>query len=436
MAVATAAPVPAARSRRAARRLALLGGTTSTGDALAALRLLARPGRLVAGEAIARYERAFAAHAGVPYAFSFSHGRVGLYGLLQAFGIGAGDEVLMQAPTHIVVPNAVHYLGARAVYVDCQPDTLNMDMERAARAVTGRTRALVLQHTFGAPADIDGARALCRQHGLVLIEDCVHALGSRYRGRPAGSFGDAAFFSTEETKTISTTMGGVAVTADATIAGRLAAFQRRCDTPPAGLVARYAIKLAAYHVLTEPRLHRLTRPLYEMAGRRNPLPGPTAPEELHGRRPRGYERRFSHAQAVLGLRQLDRLDANIAHRRRIAAIYRAELGRLGVPTPQAPEGSDPVLVRYPVWVTDRAAAVRALRPLAVAGQWFTSVLEEAVNPQAGGYRAGSCPVAEHAATALINLPTHQRVRADDARLLLQAIVPWVAGAAPPGRDRL
>lgn len=433
MACAAAVSVPCARPRQPARRIALLGGTTTAGDAIQALQLVAQPRRLVEGQSIARYERVFASRTGAAFASSFSHGRVGLFGLLQAFGIGVGDEVLMQAPTHIVVPNAARYLGATPVYVDCEPDGFNIDLALAERRVTPRARALILQHTFGIPADIDGARRLCERHGLVLIEDCVHALGATYHGRPAGSFGDAAFFSTEETKTISTTMGGVATTSDPRIAQRLAAFQRQCAPPPAGLVARYAVKLAAYHLLTEPRLHRLTRPVYEAAGRRNPLPGPTTPEELQGARPPGYERRFSNAQAVLGLRQLARLEENLAHRRHIAGVYAAELSRFGVAPPKVPSGAVAAYVRYPVWVTDRQAAVRVLKPYVVAGRWFTSVLEEAVSPRAGGYLPGSCPVAEQVATHLINLPLHQRVQTEDARRFVRALVPWLARQPIAGR---
>src|SRR5207248_6324325 len=108
--------------------------------------------------------------------------------------------------------NAIRYTGAKPVYVDCQLNTYNMDLKEAEQRITSRTRALVLQHTFGIPVDLDAALDLTRRYKLDLIEDCVHALGATYDGRQVGSFGRAAFFSTEETKTISTTMGGMAVT--------------------------------------------------------------------------------------------------------------------------------------------------------------------------------------------------------------------------------
>src|SRR5207248_2808900 len=148
--------------------------------------------------------------------------------------------------------------------------------------VSSRTKALVLQHTFGIPADLDAASAFRLRHGLVLIEDCVHALGARYRGQMLGSVGDAAFFSTEETKTISSTMGGMVTTNDAEIAAAMRRFQAECVPPPRSLARRYLLKFAAYHLLTQPRLYRFARPLYEKLGRRNPLPAATSSGELRG----------------------------------------------------------------------------------------------------------------------------------------------------------
>jgi dTDP-4-amino-4,6-dideoxygalactose transaminase len=379
------------------------------------------PHQLVVGRAIPAYEAAFAQTVGVGYGIAFASGRVGLFGILKELGIGPGDEVLVQVPTHIVVANAIRYTGATPVYVDCRLDSYNLDLEQAAARITPRTRAIVLQHTFGIPVDMAPAAELAARHGLLVIEDCVHALGARYAGRPVGSFGVAAFFSTEETKTISSTMGGMVVTDDAKLAARLRRFQADCRPPTRSLTARYVAKLAIYHLLSQPRLHRSSRALYERLGRRNPLPKPTSAAEMQGRKPDGYERRLSNAQAALALRQLRRLPSNLEHRRASARSYASALASWGVAPPSAPLSAEPAFVRYPVWVKDRAEAVKALSPHTVTGTWFTSVLEEGVSPAAGGYRPDSCPRAEVAAKHLVNLPTHLRVGPADIEAISAAL---------------
>jgi len=204
---------------RLPRRNALLGGTTTRHDVATALRCLALPASLADGTAVETLETSFAASTGAGHAVSFAAGRVGLYGILRCLGIGAGDEVLVPVPTHIVVANAVRYTGAQPVYVDCDLSSYNIDVAQAQERLTPRTRALLVQHTFGVPADVEQARDLALRNGLYLIEDCVHALGAAIGNGQVGTFGHAAFFSTEETKTISTTMGGIVTTGDAELAG-------------------------------------------------------------------------------------------------------------------------------------------------------------------------------------------------------------------------
>lgn len=405
-----------------ARRVALIGGTTTFDDCLVALRYLADPRQLVQGAVIAEYEHAFAQQVGVRYAYSFCHGRVGLYGLLRGLAIGPGDEILLQVPTHIVVANAIRYTGARPVYVDCQLDTYNIDLQQAEQRITPRTKALVLQHTFGIPVDLDAALDLTHRHGLDLIEDCVHALGATYDGRQVGSFGRAAFFSSEETKTISTTMGGMVVTDDPELAARIQTFQQSCACQSPWQAASYILKLVLYHWMTEPHVHQYTRAIYEFFGKRSPLPQPTTNEETYGKRPVKYEQRLSNAQAALGLRQLRRLETNVAHRRATAKAYSARLFEEGFDVPHPPARAEPAFVRYPVWVENPDLTRRVAARHATLGTWFSSVLEEADSPACCDYEMGSCPRAEEAAKHLINLPTNPRVSQHDIETIVSALV--------------
>lgn len=403
------------RRRLPPRRIAVLGGTTTWGDCLVAMRLLLRPSELVDGRAIAEYERAFAATVGAEHAISFAHGRIGLYALLGELGVGAGDEVIVPAPTHVVVPNAVRYLGAVPVFADARVDTYNTDLDAASALVTDRTRAILVQHTFGNPADLEAVAAFGERHGIAVIGDCVHALGAGYGGQPLAAVGRAAFFSTEETKTISTTMGGMVTTNDAELAAGVRRVQQSADPPARSLVAGYLLKLVVYHVLTAPLMNPYAEALYQFMGRRHPLPDATAEGEKVGERPAGYLQRFSNGQAVIGLRQLERLERNLAHRRSITSIYDTLLaGKPYAGVTRAP-GAEPALVRYPVRVGNREHVVRKLWPRVALGQWFTSVLEEAEDLARVGYVEGTAPNAEQLARELVNLPTHPRVSEEDAR---------------------
>ena len=405
----------------AVRRLPIHGGTTTLTDCLVALRYLADPRKLVHGPAIIEYEQAFAKQVGVRYAYSFCHARVGLYGLLLALGVGPGDEVLLQVPTHVVVSNAIRYTGARPVYVDCRLDNYNMDLEQAEQQITPRTRVLILQHSFGIPVELDAALDLARRHGLDVIEDCVHALGATYDGRQVGSFGRAAIFSTEHAKTISTAMGGMVVTDDAELAAKIAAFQQRCTYPSALRVDGYILKLVLFYCLLQPWLYYYTWLVYELFGQRHPLPHAVTDEEGCGGRPPNYEQRLSNAQAAVGLRQLQRLSANLAHRRATAAAYSARLPKLGFDVPRPPARAEPAFVRYPVWVKDPAFARRAVARYATLGDWFNSILSWPDSPAYADYVTGSCPRAEEAIQHLINLPTHPWVRAQDAETIVSAV---------------
>lgn len=365
---------------------------------------------------------------GVGHGIAFASGRIGLYAILRSLDIGEGDEVLVQVPTHVVVANAIRYTGARPVYADCRAATYNIDLDHAEHLVTSRTRALILQHTFGIPVDLDAAHAFAERHGLAVIEDCVHSLGATFRDRQTGSFGRAAFFSTEETKMISTTLGGMVVTDDDALAERIRVIHREeCLAPSHWLVARYLVKLIAYHALTEPAIHRYARAAYKAIGVQ-PLPRPVSRAELSGERPAGYLERFSDAQASVGLLQLRRIETNLAHRRRIAEIYRERLAPMGADG-QAPYpvGSAPSWCRYPVRVQHRKDVEDAVTRFALPGTWFLSVLEEAVSPAVGGYVQGSCPNAEAMAGHMINLPTHGRVTEEDAERLAAVVL----GAATP-----
>src|SRR5262245_18494440 len=221
--------IPQLRSRdsrsSAGRGPCFMGGTLSAAEVRLALRLFLRPVSAEPGRAVGAFERAFAEAVEVPHAASFGSGRVALWAILHALGIGAGDEVIVPGYTCVAVPNAVRFAGARPAYADIDPRTFNLTANSCERVPTPDARALVVGHTYGLPAPMEELRTLANRHRLHLIEDVAHALGSTYRGKPAGSSGHAAFFSIEHSKIITTGLGGVATCADPDLAARLRTIQ-------------------------------------------------------------------------------------------------------------------------------------------------------------------------------------------------------------------
>ncbi len=162
--------------------------------ASAVLRVV-RSGWYVLGEETAELERAFAGYCGTQHCVGVANGLEALQLILQAYGIGAGDEVIVPSHTFIATWLAVSHTGATPVPVEPEPDHYTLDPAQIERAITSRTRAIIAVHLYGHPADMDAIRAVADQHGLRVIEDAAQAHGARTRCRSAGALGDAAAFS-------------------------------------------------------------------------------------------------------------------------------------------------------------------------------------------------------------------------------------------------
>ena len=180
-----------------------------------------RTNRLSLGPELEAFEAGVAAYHGVPGAVAVSSGTAGLHLALLALGIGEGCEVIVPSFTFVAVANAVHYVGATPVFVDIDPITLNLDPSLIEQAITSSTRAILVVHTFGVPAEMDRIRQIAERHDLAVIEDACEAIGAEYDSRKAGTFGDLAVFGFYPNKQITTGEGGCVLTRDPNLAERL-----------------------------------------------------------------------------------------------------------------------------------------------------------------------------------------------------------------------
>ena len=195
--------------RRSLYQLNFTSGTTTWKECLMVLLALLRFEPIQDGKWIGVFEKRVADLLGVKYAFTFSAGRMALYAILEALDIGDGDEVIIPGYTCVVVPAAIIYSGAKPVYVDISEKDYNIDVAKIEAKITDRTKAIIAQYTYGNPCNIGIIRQICHRHNLVLIEDCAHTLGTFDKDTMLGTMGDVAFFSTDHTKFISTSVGGV-----------------------------------------------------------------------------------------------------------------------------------------------------------------------------------------------------------------------------------
>ena len=174
-----------------------------------------------AGSWVARFERQFAEHLGRRHAIALPSCTAGLHLALLAAGVGPGDEVIVPDATWIASAAPVTYVGATTVFADIDPATWCIDPKSVEALITERTRAVIAVDLYGSMPPLDALEALCRDHGVTLIEDAAEALGSSWNGKAAGAFGLTAAFSFHGSKTLTTGEGGMVVTDDSAVFDRM-----------------------------------------------------------------------------------------------------------------------------------------------------------------------------------------------------------------------
>src|SRR5580658_3635489 len=253
-------------------------------DDIQAVADVLRSSWLTTGPKVAEFEEAFAALVGAKHAVSFSSGTAALHGAAFAAGLKPGDEAITSPLTFAATANCVLYQGARPVFADVSPDTLNLDPDRMAERITPHTRAVLPVDYAGHPADLDPILALAERHGLTVIEDACHALGAEYKRRRAGSIAHMSVFSFHPVKHVATGEGGMVTTNRADLGESLRRFRNHGISSD----ARQRHAAGQWH--------------YEMVLL-------------------GFNYRLSDVACALGISQLKKLEANLARRREIAARY-------------------------------------------------------------------------------------------------------------------
>lgn len=372
-----------------------------------------------------RYRTAFARWFEVHRAFSFWKGRVAMYAILKGLGVKDGDEVILPGYTCVMDVNPIKYLGAKPVYVDIEPSTFNMNPALLENKITPRTKIIVAQHTYGYPCDMDAIMAIAAKRGITVIEDCCLAFGSIYKGKTVGTFGKAAYFSFQWNKPFTTGLGGMAITNDTRLAEKIS---RLCDEqlchPSAKEVMMLAAQLAVYRMFIYPRTTALAQNIFRYLTKKGAVVGSSSAAEYNPQMAPDFFKGMSSIQARSGLRQLAKVESNIAHRRQMAELYDKLLEEKGWPTRKYDKSvMDSVLVRYPVRIKEKAKALEQAAAAGIElGSWFECPLHPIETPmEAYDYKIGMCPQAEKASQEVVNLPLHPRATKKTVRRTVEFI---------------
>lgn len=245
------------------------------------------------GEFISRFEHSFEEYIGADHATTVCNGTVAIHLALEALGIGPGDEVIVPTLTYIASVNTIIQAGATPIFVDSLERTWQIDPEDVKRKITPKTKGVMVVHLYGLPCNMDAITAICAEHGLLLIEDCAEAFGTRYHGQHVGTFGDAATFSFFGNKTITTGEGGMVVTKSKEVMER------------------------AYHLKNQ-GVSQAREYWHDVVA---------------------YNYRMTNICAAIGLAQLEQADTILAKKRQIAAWYQEGLAGLPLRTHDEEHGT-------------------------------------------------------------------------------------------------
>lgn len=361
-------------------------------DDIAAVVEVLRSDWLTTGPKVGEFERAFADMVGAREAVAVSNGTAALHAAASALGLGTGDEVIVTPMTFAASSNAILYVGATPVFADVEADTLLIDPVAVEAKITPRTKAIVAVDYAGQPCDYDALWAIANRHGLAIIDDAPHAIGGFYKGRSVGTLATLNTFSLHPVKHITTGEGGVITTDDPALASRMRVFRN--------------------HGITTDHRQRSESGgfFYEMV-------------EL------GYNYRITDFQCALGLSQLRKLEASVARRQKIAAMYEAAFADIPYITPLAarPDRTNAYHLYMVTLDTEalgmsRAEAFKALRAENIGvNVHYIPVHLHPYYREHVGTRAGLCPVAEAAYEHLVTLPIFPQMSEEDVDDVVTAV---------------
>ncbi len=342
------------------------------------------------GARVREFERAFAEYIGVKHAIAVSSCTAALHLSLVVSGVGVGDEVITTPYTFTATAEAIRYVGAKPVFVDIVPDTLNIDIDKVEQAVTPNTKAIMPVHIAGLPCDMDSLQDICQRHNLVLIDDAAHAIPTMYKGSYIGNLGDISCFSFYANKNMTTGEGGMITTNNDSLAEPLRTM----------------------------RLHGIDKDAWARQSKRSIWRYDITTE--------GYKYNMTDIQAAMGLCQLMKLNKQHERRQMFAEIYQTELQKFSqIKTPFIPETQNEHawhLYIIQLQTGNRDNFVESLRDANIecSVHYIPLHLFEYYQKQYG-YTVGDFPHAEAVFERVVSLPLHPGLTESDVHQVIDTI---------------
>lgn len=365
------------------------------------------------------------------YVYSFGAGRMALYALLKSVGIGKNDEVIMEGYSCAVVPKAIIYAGAKPVFADIDLSDYGLDYDDVVKKTTPKTKAIIVQHTYGIPShNIFKIKDFCKEKGIFLFEDCAHCFGGKIEGQRMGTIGDAAFFSTDHTKYISTSVGGIAITNDDNIGTKLKEVYEMAPVPSVKLEKKIAWQLGytnrrqekhRFYNITFYKTARIIDKVYDLSlYKRNKVFYMNDYQNV-GKPLYDYPQRLSNVQAWIGISQIKRLKKIVYRKTEVTKRYKEKLREAGC-TLFVPDYDN--MLRLPLMVDCAGMVIDRLSPIVRCENWFADILEcsSRLNLWKFGYQFGMCPKAEYAADHIINLPIHMKITNEEVDKIVELLM--------------
>jgi len=401
-----------------------LSPNTEKDDVFLSFKLLFQPGRWKRSQSASRgLGEKFKNYLGVKYALSFNSGRSALMAILNSLEMRKDDEVLLQAFTCNAAVNPIIWSGLKPVFIDCDEKTFNIDIKDLKKKITEKSRVVMVQHTFGLPADMDEISEICRLNNLILIEDCAHSLGAECKNKKVGTFGRVAFFSFSRDKIISSVYGGMVVTDDDELAKKIKRYWKGVGYP-----SMFWIKQQLLHPIL---MNWLVLPTYSILGKYllvlfqwlRILSKAVHWREKRGKKPGYFPKRLPDALAALALNQFKKIERFNSHRKEIAKFYREKLRGTSF---ELPLDSEQIYLRFSI-KHPRAHNIikKAWGNNILIGDWYTTpIAPHDTKLDKMGYKVGTCPKAEKLVQITLNLPTHINTSKEDAKKIVNFLKSW------------